>query len=122
MIALILKWISGGGLNGLAAELRQANKDRLDAANNADKIAADARIDSIALKMEAQTRGSASWLPKAVRAAFGAITLAYLGKLVIFDTVLGLGVTNALGGFADWTMRAVVVFYFLDGSIGKLRG
>jgi len=121
MIALILKWFAGGGLNGLASELRKANKDRMDAANNADRIAADERIHSISLRMEAQTKGAATWLPKVVRASFASITLIYYAKLVVWDTVLGLGVTNPLGGFADKTMTATVFFYFLDGSIAKLR-
>ena len=36
----------------------------------------------------------------------------YLAKLLIWDKVLGLGVTDALAGFAAVTANLVVSFYF----------
>ena len=35
------------------------------------------------------------------------------GKLLIWDKVMGLGVTEALGGFAATTANLVVSFYFV---------
>jgi len=121
MIQLILSWITGGGATKIVDRLADAYEAKQKAETSKQKIAADVAIERLNAQLAAQVQGDASWLPKAVRAAFGAITLAYLAKLVIWDTVLGMGATNALGGFADWTMRAVVVFYFLDGSLAKLR-
>jgi len=120
-LQFILRFIGGGGLSGLASELRKANADRLAAANDSERMAAEERIAQVANQMEAQTRGDGSWMAKAMRALFGLVVLVYFAKLLIFDKVLGLGATDALGGFADWTARTVVVFYFLDASIGKLR-
>jgi hypothetical protein len=35
-----------------------------------------------------------------------------LGKLLVFDKVLGLGTTDPLAGFAEVTANLIVAFYF----------
>lgn len=44
---MLLKWLLGGGLSGIVRELRGAYADRRNATNDADKIAADERIDTL---------------------------------------------------------------------------
>jgi hypothetical protein len=61
----MLNWLIGGGLSGVARELRGAYRDRLNATNDADRIRADERIAT--LKGEAEVMQSyyanrASWM------------------------------------------------------------
>ena len=42
----------------------------------------------------------------------GYFVAVYFGKLLVWDKVLGLGTTDALGGFASATSNLVVSFYF----------
>ena len=42
----------------------------------------------------------------------GYFVACYFGKLLVWDKVLGLGVTDPLGGFAAITSNLVVSFYF----------
>ena len=42
----------------------------------------------------------------------GYFVAAYFGKLLVWDKVLGLGVTDPLSGFAATTANLVVSFYF----------
>ncbi|MGJ4883007.1 hypothetical protein [Bradyrhizobium sp. HKCCYLRH1065] len=42
----------------------------------------------------------------------GYFVAAYLGKLLIYDKVLGLGSTDPLAGFAATTSNLIVSFYF----------
>jgi len=42
----------------------------------------------------------------------GYFVAAYFGKLLVWDKVLGLGVTDALAGWAATTANLVVSFYF----------
>ena len=43
----------------------------------------------------------------------GYFVALYFGKLLIWDKVMGLGVTDPLGGFAATTANLVVSFYFV---------
>ena len=46
----------------------------------------------------------------------------YVGKIVVWDTVLGLGVTPYPGDHVTWLMMAVVGFYFLNRGIVEVAG
>ena len=117
----LLGFFTGGGASGIAAEIRGARADQLNAENDEDRIAADERMAKVAMMVEAQTRGSGSWMPKAIRGCFGMIVPVYFGKLLIWDKVLGWGATDPLNGFADWSARMVMAFYFLDATVHKLK-
>lgn len=117
-----LKFFTGGGANGIANQLRQAHKDTLDAENDEDRIAAQERSDTLLTRMEAQTRGEASWLPKLVRACWAAPFIVYTGKIIIYDKVLGLGVTDGLGQYEQTLGLMIAGFFFLDATVHKIRG
>ena len=121
MLAGILSWLARGGLTGLASEMRQAQKDKLSAANDKDKLAADERIKSIALRMEAQTKGEWSWMAKLVRGAWALPFIIYTSKVVVWDKVLGLGVTDPLGPYEQRLGIIIVSFFFLDATFSRLR-
>lgn len=121
MFAGVLAWLARGGLGGIANELRQAQKDRLDAANDANRLAAEKHIATIEARMEAQTRGEATWLPKLVRGMFALPFIIYLNKIIVWDKVLGWGVTDDLSDNAWRIFTVVVTFYFLDSTIKKVR-
>ena len=121
MFGTILKWITSGGLSGIASELRQAQKDRLEAANDKERLAADERIKSLQTQMMAQTTGDATWLAKVVRAAWTLPFVVYTAKVIVWDKVLGWGVTDGLGTYEQRIGMIIVGFYFLDATIGKLR-
>jgi hypothetical protein len=50
--------------------------------------------------------------PWEVEKLFAYITLIYYAKLIIWDKVLGLGTTDALGGWVLWAANLVIGFYF----------
>jgi hypothetical protein len=90
---------------------------KLKAGNTDSKIAADLAASEIA----AQT--AETQLVTQYRIAelghwyepdklMGYFVACYLGKLLIFDKVLGLGTTDALAGWASGTANLVVSFYF----------
>jgi hypothetical protein len=121
MLGAILRWVTGGGLSGIASQLRQAQKDRLDASNDKARLAADERVKSLQAQMLAQTSGEASWLPKAVRAVWTLPFVIYTAKVIVWDKVLGWGVTDGLGSYERSIGMIIVGFYFLDATIGKIR-
>lgn len=121
MLGTILSWISGGGLSSIAKEIRGAQKDRLEAANEKDRLAADERMNTALRRMEAQTKGAGSFSAKAVRAAFAVPFIIYNAKLVIWDKTLGLGTTDGLSPYLETVGWTVIGFYFLDNSLRMVR-
>ena len=121
MLQALLRFFAGGGATGLAAEFRQAAKDRLDAANDKERLQAEERMQRVAEIVEAQTQGAGSWMAKVVRASYAIPFVLYNAKLIVWDKMLGLGATDPLGPYLEKTGWIVVSFYFVDNSIRFLR-
>lgn len=117
----LAKWFIGGGAKGIASEIRQAHADRLKADTDKEKLAADERMHQVAMRVEAQTRGSGAFSAKFVRACFAAPFIIYNAKLVLWDKVLGLGATDGLSPYLENVAWTVITFYFLDNTIRMAR-
>ena len=113
MIRVILSWLTGGGVSSIVDRLASAYEAKQRAETSKDKIAADVAIERLQARLAAQVRGEASWLPKVVRAAWAALFLAYFGKVVLWDKMLGLGATPDLTANQWWLVYTVMGFYFL---------
>lgn len=118
----IVGWLTGGGLGGIASELRQAHKDKLSAANDGDRIAADITIAQLTARQGALINGKGAWVSKLVQAMYAAPFLVYNGKVIVWDKVLGLGVTDPLGQYEQNLGIMVAGFYFLTVGGGYLIG
>lgn len=121
MIGTILSWLTGGGLSGLAGEIRQAHKDKLEAANDSERIAAEERMDLALRRVEAQTKGAGSWMAKTMRAGFAIPFILYNAKLIVWDKMLGLGSTDALSPYLETVGWIVIGFYFFDNTLRLAR-
>ncbi len=117
VLKLILGFFTGGGATGLAAEIRQARKDQLDANTDKRKLAADERMHQLATQAMAQTTGSATWLPKIMRGLLALPFWVYVWKLVVWDKVLKLGTTDNLSPELWRIFIVIVTFYFLDNTL-----
>ncbi len=105
----------------LAREIRGALRDRQNAANEAERIAADQRLAALEAMKSVQTVGVGTWMPKAIRALWALPLVIYLWKLIVWDKVLGWGVTDPLGEYELFVGKAIVSFYFLTGAFQVLR-
>jgi hypothetical protein len=109
----ILSFIGGPIVSGLI----KAYQAKLQAGNVESKIAADLAAGEIAAQT-AETQAQAQlkiaeighpWEPE--KLAFY-VTLIFYAKCVLWDKVLGLGTTDALGGdISNWA-GMVMAFYF----------
>jgi hypothetical protein len=109
----ILSFIGGPVIKGLI----DAYQARLKAGNVESKIAADLAAGEIAAQvsesnaiLQYRTAEIGHWYEP--DKLMGYFVAAYFGKLLVWDKVLGLGVTDPLGGFAATTANLVVSFYF----------
>ncbi len=113
MFATLFKWLTGGGFSGIASELRQAHADKLNAQTDEQKLTADVTINQLEARQNAMIKGQGSWISKAVQAAWATPFIVYNAKVIVWDKVLGLGVTDPLGQFEQNLGMIIVGFYFL---------
>jgi hypothetical protein len=116
-VSAILSWLASFLGGPVISGLINAYKAKLDAGNTQGRIAADLaakELDVQAREIEAQ---------KAIRIAeigkwyepdkiMGYIAAAYFAKIVVWDTMLGLGTTPKLYGWADATATLIIGAYF----------
>jgi len=109
----ILSFLGGPVVKGLI----EAYQAKLKAGNVESKIAADLATGEIAAQT-AETQAVTQYRiaeigrwyePDKLMAYFVAL---YLGKLLVWDKMLGLGTTDPLAGFASTTANLVVSFHF----------
>lgn len=92
-------------------------KAKLAAGNTSERIAADLAereigIQSREAELQTQLRIAQVGHWYEPEHLMGYIATFYLGKLVVWDTMLGLGSTLPLHGWADVTLTAIVAMYF----------
>jgi len=127
MFATLLNWF--GNLIGgpFAKAALDAYRAKLAAGNTSEKIAAD--LAARELDVEARERELATqlavaeqgrWYTALPRPLFAGAFIIYTWKVVVWDKVLGLGVTDPLGGdVAQWAM-IVLTAYFGGRSLEKV--
>jgi hypothetical protein len=109
----ILSFFGGPVIKGLI----DAYQAKLKAGNVDSKIAADLAAGEIAAQvsetnaiMAYRTAEIGHWYePDKI---IGYSVALYFAKLLVWDKVLGLGVTDPLAGFASTTANLVISFYF----------
>ena len=106
-------------LGKVAARLVDAYTAREQARTDADRIAADVTIRQLEARQAVLVAGG-RWIAP-VQAAFAVMFLIYNAKLIIWDKVLGLGVTDPLSPELYWLQGIVVGFIFLQAGVDRLR-
>ena len=110
----------GPTIAGIANKLADARIAQAQAQTDKEKIAADERVKSLEVQMEAlKTDQTAPF----VRAAFAFPFLVYVNKLVLWDKIIsgGSGNTDPLGTDL-WAMLMMISgFYFVHWTIGRFR-
>ena len=120
-LKLILSFLGGGG--GIAAigkEIRQARKDGLEAKNDADRIEAEnvqAQLEARRSVLIAEIDADRTWW---VRPALIIPFVIYIWKLVIWDKILKLGVTEDLSPDLWKLFWIMIGFYFLTRGGEKI--
>lgn len=122
MLGTLIKFVTGGGLSGIASELRLAYKDKLDAQNDEDRIRAEVSIEQLQARQAVLVAEQSNGLTRWIRPAFALPIVVYVNKIIIWDKVLGLGATDPLDERMWWLMTVVVGAYFLVRPFEKRRG
>ena len=115
--------LGGPVVNGLIT----AYKAKLEAANTQDRVAADLAGKEIEAEIEARKQASAiiiaeqgRWYTAMMRPLLAMPIVIYFWKVIVWDKVLGWGVTDPITGMiADWA--GVIITAYVGGrSIEKV--
>lgn len=114
--AAIVRIFTGGTLNKLAAAYRA----KQDAQTEQERIAADVEIAR--MEQQQKNREIGGRITALVQCAWAAPFIAYNAKLVLWDKMLGLGVTDPLSADLVRLEATMVSFYFGGAAvIGAVR-
>jgi hypothetical protein len=95
---------------GLAKEIARAYRSRQDAQTEQERIAAEVTIARLEARQANRALGGK--VTALVQAAWAAPFIAYNAKLVVWDKMLGFGVTDPLSGDLMALQFQIVTFYF----------
>ena len=116
----LLQLLGGGLVEKFTGPLERAYAAKLNAANDAGKLEAEKQIafyeGQIALARSAAEHDK-WWSPRTLMAY---AATAYVVKLILWDTVLQLGVTPDPGPQVNGLVMVIVGFYFGAKAVGDL--
>lgn len=120
MWGLLLKWFTGGGLNGLAEQLQRAYQAKLQAETDEQKLAAEldmARLDNAIRAME--MANADRWSATSIGRYLIAIPFGVWYALIIADSLFAfewnvLALPPAIMDLSVWLFPAIIV-----GDLGR---
>lgn len=120
----LLKTIMGflsGPLSDISNDLKEAYQSKLAATNDKERIAADERINKLEAQKSIILAAQSDPFERWVRILFALPFVLYVNKLVIWDKILGYGVTDNLSVFLENTFYMVIGGYFLDTVVKRIK-
>lgn len=113
----VLKWLASWLSSSVFGQILEGYKAKLDAGNTHDRLAGDlAAREMVVQQAEVQAQYALRtaqighpWEPEKLAMY---ITLIFYAKVIIWDKVLGLGTTDALGGAVGVWAQMIMAFYF----------
>lgn len=120
MIGTFLSWLAGGGIAAIGKELRLAQQARLNAQNEQARLEADQNIAYWQGQMQLAQAAAANDKWWSTRELIGKCVLLYVAKIVVWDTVLKLGVTPDPGPQVTGIVMVVIGFYFGSKAVSDI--
>lgn len=115
----LFSFFTGGGLAAIADKLEKAYQAKLTAETTDKKLEIDAQIEQLKARQSVLIAEQGSWLTSWIRPAIAAPFVIYLWKIIVYDKVLRLGVTDNLSP-EIWQMFMVIIgAYFLARPFEK---
>lgn len=116
----LLSLLTGGIIGQIAAPLNEAYRNKLTSDTNDKKLAAEQAIAFYEgqIKLAIQAAQSDKWW--STRELIGKCALVYVFKIIVWDTVLKLGITPDPGPQVTGIVMVVIGFYFGSKAISDL--
>ena len=114
-LGFVMKFL-GAGVVGKLTDLYQQLQLSQD---DVEKEVIRAEIDHIKTRRDVLIAEQGNWYTAWIRPMIALPVTIYIWKIIIWDTVLKLGVTPDPGQFVNWLVITVVAAYFLTRQSGK---
>lgn len=108
-------------LKAIGEQLNRAYELKLLAANDKERIEAEKAISQLEARRDVLVAEQGSWMTRWIRPALAFPVVVFWNKLIIYDTVLGLGTTPDPGEYVMWFCVLVPNVYFLVRSNERRR-
>lgn len=110
-----------GGLSTIIKDLTTAYSQKLDAKTEQERIAADERIATLEDQKEVILQAQKDKYERWMRMVFAFPFVVYVWKLVIWDKILGWGVTDDLSSTL-WTVFYIILGnYFVTSVVNRIK-
>ncbi len=109
-------------LKPVLSALENAYQAKLKAANDAERIEADKQIAFFQGQIALATAAVQSDRWYSPRSLMGFCVVLYVAKIVVYDTVLQLGVTPNPGGQVTGIVLTIIGFYFGSKTVSDVGG
>lgn len=120
MLKAILGFLGGGVIKQFTDPLERAYAARLAAENDEQRLTAEQQIEFYRGQIElaaAATEHDKWWSPRTLMAYCATVVVF---KLLIWDTVLGYGVTPDPGSIVNGILLTIIGFYFGSKAISDV--
>lgn len=108
-------------LGAIADKIATAYVQKTNAQTERERIAADERIRTLEARRDVLLAEQEHWLTRSIRPLMALPIVILLWKLIVWDKVLGWGVTDRLSPELNQILMLVVGAYFLDGVVARFR-
>ncbi len=115
----LLKWLNP--LKAIGEQLNKAYETKLLAMNDRERIDAEKQISQLESQRDVLIAEQGSASTRWIRPALAAPVVIFWWKLIVWDTVLGLGTTPDPGEYVMWLAISIPNVYFLMRPLERLR-
>jgi hypothetical protein len=120
MIWKLLLGFLTGPLSKISEDIKEAYQSKLNAVNDAERIAADERIALLEARKTSILAAQSDPIERWVRIGLALPFVIYINKLVLWDKVLAWGSTDPLSPELYQIMMLVLGGYFVDTIARKV--
>lgn len=113
MLSRLLGWLAGGGINAIGSQILKYQELKLKAATDKEKLEHEEEIQRLESQRDVLVKETQSKLTAWIRPALATPVVLYWWKLIVWDTLLGLGVTPYPGDHVVWFVITVPTAFFL---------
>lgn len=118
----IFGWLTGGVIEAFTGPLERAYAAKLNAQNDSDRLDAEKQIKFYEGQIALATAAAQNDKWWSTRELIGKCALIYVFKIVVWDTVLKLGVTPDPGPQVTGIVMLVIGFYFGSKAASDIAG
>lgn len=117
----IIGWITGLPLGQIASDIASVAKAKVAAQTDKERLDHEERENDLRAKQAVLVAEAGSRVNAVMRLVFSIPVAIYLGKLILWDKVLGWGVTDDLSADLWYYAYVVVGFYFVHWTVGQFK-